>query len=534
MEKYNLVNTSHAADEPIAAIDIGTNSAHLVVAIVLPSGSLKILDTEKVALRLGQALDKNRRLSKEAITRTVATMKSMQEISSSYTTRLRAVATHATREAVNYDELLSAIYNATGIEVEVIDGMEEARLSYLGMRNGLALDQELCLGCDIGGGSTEITIAKGDDIHFVSSLKLGAVTFTSRYLGSGEPNKSQLEDMRRQIIARLMPITRDVSRQKFTKAVASSGTAKALANIHSLMFKHGPLSDPNGYVIEADDLGQIVKTLTKLGDANKIKAQYNIDQNRAEIILAGAMILQSITDAFAIPRWHVSNYSLREGLVIDTYQRLHGPHAHADKDVRWRSVADFGRKFQVEVPYVEHVCDLAAQIYNQLAPTLCKDFDNDELISNPDILHAAAYLHEVGKIINHTSHHKHSYYILSHAGLLGFTLREKQLIALLVRYHRKSSPSDNDTEFGSVFHLNFARVNVLSGILRLATALDRTRRGRVQAVEVQVKKDEIIVSATGKDGEVPEAELMMAHRERKALSKAFDRKVQINAPFALE
>ncbi len=534
MEKYNPIDSHHAADEPIAAIDIGTNSAHLVVAIVLPGGSLKILDTEKVALRLGQALDKNRRLSKDAITRTVNTIKSMQEISSAYTSWLRAVATHATREAVNHDELLTAIYNVTGIEVELIDGMEEARLGFLGMRNGLALDQELCLGCDIGGGSTEITIAKGDDIHFVSSLKLGAVTFTSRYLSGSEPSKAEIEDMRRQIAARLMPITRDVSRQKFVKAVAASGTAKALANIHSLMFKQGVVSDPNGYIIEAADLAQIVKSLVKLGDANKIKAQFNIDQNRAEIMVAGSLILQGITEAFEIPRWHISNFSLREGLVIDTFQRLHGANNNHEKDVRWRSIADFGRKFQVETAYAEHVCDLAAQIYNQLAPHLCKDFDDDELISNPDILHAAAYLHEVGKIINHSQHHKHSFYILSHAGLLGFTQREKQLIALLVRYHRKGSPNENDADFGSVFHLNFARVNVLSGILRLATALDRTRRGRVQNVDIQVRKDEIVISASTADGSVPEAELMMAHRERKALNKAFERKIQINAPFAVE
>ena len=533
MERYSTVPSQHEPNEAIAAIDIGTNSAHLVIARVLPGGSLKILDSEKSPLRLGDYLDKTNRLSKDAILRTINTMSHFQQISSSYTKWIRAVATHATREAINHEELLSGIKDATGIEVEIIDGLEEARLGFLGMRNGLHLDQELCLGCDIGGGSTELTIAKGDDIRFVTSLKLGAVVFTQKYFENTTPTKEKIEELRRHIQARLIPISRDILSHKHSKAVIASGTAKAMAVVHAKMFGKGPLTEPNAYVIPSGELLVVARQLVKLQTAEKIRESFDLDQNRAEIIIAGALILESITTVFEIPSWQISTFSLREGLVADTYSRAYGTNHNLDTDVRWRSVADFGRKFLVETTYVHHVCELSAQIYNQLSAALCSESDEEELNSNPDILHAAAYLHEVGKLISYSQHHKHSFYILSQASILGFTQREKLLIALIVRYHRKASPEREDEAFKGLFGSYFKRVQILSGVLRLATALERTRRGTVRSIKFKISRDEITMSAEGVSGKEPEVELTMAHRERKTLSKCFGRKFRLETKLDL-
>jgi exopolyphosphatase/guanosine-5'-triphosphate,3'-diphosphate pyrophosphatase len=249
------------AQNPIAAIDIGTNSAHLVIAKMDKQSGLRVLDTDKVSLRLGQAVDSAGNITADGIFRTVEAVNHMKELTKSYNASIRAVATHATREAHNYRELLDSVRAETGIEVEVIDGVEEARLVFLGMGFGLPIGGKSCLGVDIGGGSTEIVVGKDNDISYLSSAKLGAVTLTAKYLDPKNPKGKQIEELANHVRSRFAPYVPELKSLEFETAIISSGTAKALASINARLLDTESITDPNGYTISQEELFRIYKKL---------------------------------------------------------------------------------------------------------------------------------------------------------------------------------------------------------------------------------------------------------------------------------
>lgn len=505
----------------IAAIDIGTNSAHLVIAEMDHVGEMRVLDSDKVTLRLGQAINPDGNLSENGMDRTVAAISHMREIIRPYKATTRAVATYATREARNHKKLLQRLQHEAGVKVEIIDGIEEARLSFLGMRYGLILDDIACLGVDVGGGSTEIIIARDDKIDYVSSYKLGAVVLTEKYFNKSGYTKESLTYLREHVHSRLASLSTEARRSKFTKAVAASGTAKALAYFHSRLFNTGTINDPNGYVISRNDLLMMVTKLEQQLTPQKIKESTGIDAARAEIILAGAIILEEVTRQLKVNEWVITSFGLREGLVADTFYRTYGRKSKELPDIQWHSVLQFASRLQLNQAHAIQVKSLAVLIYEQLGRFLRDrdgddDSDHDE---NIKLLKAAAYLREAGKFISQPQYHRHSQYILSNSRLPGFTESERMMLGLIARFQRKQLPNQDNCEELSKRELQ--RLRHLSACLRLAASLDRTRQNRVTGLNIELNKNGAKIQVFHDPTRRPEVEIQKATLEIDTLEKSF-------------
>ena len=231
----------------IGVIDIGTNSCHLLVADIGRQGEIAVLDTDKIPLRLGRHLNAQGELSAAGIANTKEAVERMKEICKGYRADVKAIATHAVRSAVNQHELIQAVYDSCGVLIDPIDGIEEARLIFLGMRFGLSLDHNSCLGVDIGGGSTEIICGTSSSISYVDSLKLGAVTMSMRFLNDA-PTDYKIEELQEFITTELESNIVPPEQLDFTTAIVSSGTGKALAAIDYYLRSGKTLKDVNGYV----------------------------------------------------------------------------------------------------------------------------------------------------------------------------------------------------------------------------------------------------------------------------------------------
>ena len=509
---------------PIAAIEIGTNSAQLIISTFNDQGELTILDSHKAVLRLGEALSEEKMLSDQAITNTIIALKHMQSIAASYSPIYRVVATHATRLARNHKEFFQSIYDETGLYLSLIAGEEEARLTSLGMQEGLPLENKTFLGVDIGGGSTEIVICKGDQISYVTSLDIGSVILNKKFLSHDKIKKPHLKSLETEISLRLSSLRDDIKSFNFDCAVISSGAAKTIASIHSQEFLDEKLEDPNGYHLKREDIEFLHHTLKKFRSPEAIKNHWELDADRAKIILAGSSILTLLTQLLNVNEWIVSSDGLREGLVLDTISRLHGPLIKGSQDVRWKNILNLGRKYNINNLYADKVTHLSLEIFDQIGQKT-PDYVRNGIgvqISDRGILKAAAWLHECGKFIGFPKYHKHSLYLIANSRLMGFSEKERRLIGLVCRFHRKGKANQKNFDCSDLNSKECKRVNYLASILRVAAAANRSRQGLIKTIHLRwdSSKLDFIIETTKKV--VPEVDFYKLSQEKKLLEELLE------------
>jgi exopolyphosphatase/guanosine-5'-triphosphate,3'-diphosphate pyrophosphatase len=523
------VRSAAGGTTPVAAIDIGSNSIHLIIARMDKAGQLEILDTEKISVRLGQFLQADGHMSPEGQRRALKTLTHMAKIASAYGAMVRAVATHSFREASNHQALMDEIQAKTGIKIELIDGVEEARLVYLGMRYALPIEHIPCLGMDIGGGSTEIIVARGEQIKFVTSVKLGAVTLTSKHFGAQNVTATAIKKLHEYINLRIEPLGRSVSHNSFKRAIASSGTAKAIAVMHSRIFRKRELLDENGYKLPAKDVRALVGAMERLRSPKRIREVFGVDPARADIILAGAAIMEEVARVFRVKEWTITSFGLREGVIVDSFRRMAGERVGRSRDIRWESVRQLAEQWQVDLEQAEAVTNLAVEIFDKLAGYLHPEQnDKSEWLADRDLLRVAALLHESGKFISQSSYHRHSYYLINHGRIMGFTQDERHLIALVALHHRKAMPKFDQGELKGLHKPEFKRVEFLAGILRLAVALSRSRKRSVKGVTLR-RKPEPRLRIRLRDGADGLVEMQQVEREQDALERAMGWHLAIDA-----
>ena len=520
-------NKQNAAWSYFAAIDIGSNSVHLVVSRIDRFGNMEFLDSEKLSIRLGQELGTDGLISKLGFQKAAHAIKHMLEIAAPYKCTVKAVATFAVRSASNKEEFIHTIKRETGIHVEIIDGQEEARLAFLGMRYGLDIEDKLTLGVDIGGGSTEIILARGDEILFVTSLKLGAVTLSQNLFLGKTPTPKKIKKLEDYIYLRIAALEDEIKPYSFKCAVASSGTAKTIAGIDARL-KKTALSDENGYNFTKSNLDVICKKMVNLRTPKKIKSELKVDESRSEIILAGSLILQSLTKVLKVKTWTVTTYGLREGVVIDSFYRSTTNPIEKVHDIRWRSVKHFADRVGIRRSFAEKSRQLCASMFDQLAQQSTKKLNPEYLKFWREIFETAAYLSEVGKFVGFSGFHKHSYYLISYSRLLGFTEFERLLISLIVRFHRKSSAHRGFAAVKDLSSSDFKQVKLLSTFLRIAVALNRTRRDLI--LDVRLKFAEKVITATlvAESKDMIQAEILSLEQEVTNIELNLDRKFEIN------
>jgi exopolyphosphatase/guanosine-5'-triphosphate,3'-diphosphate pyrophosphatase len=510
--------------EPVvlAALDIGTNSFHLVVARLLDNG-YDIVTREKETVRLGHGGGDMKELSTDAIDRGISSLRRMQRIAASHGATVRAVATSAVREAENAEVFLTRARKEAKIDIEVISGLEEARLIHLGVLQAVpAFDQRLLL-VDIGGGSTEVLVGEHGETLAARSFKLGAVRLTDRFFPGGVTTPKAVNECRSYVRSILATFEREVEDFGFDIAIASSGTAETISRMIHATREDAPLHTFNRFEFEFDELRSIADTLAKKKTSDDRRSTPGLDPGRADIIVAGTLVLEGVADIFKIKRFVYSEAALREGVLLDTISRLQGGALHHLRDVSRNSIRALAERCDDDLNHSAHVAALALQLFDATQPLHGLSTDAREY------LEAGALLANVGLVISHSKHHIHSYYVVRNSELTGLTDTEIEIIAQIARYHRKSAPKASHVEFGRLAPEHQRLVKTLAGILRVAIGLDRSHDGRVRSLMAQVRKDRVVIEALGKRGKEISLELYTANERSDLLEEVLGQRVAIVA-----
>lgn len=472
----------------LAAIDCGSNSFHLLVVRVDEARrSWDTIAKDKEMVRLASDLT-DLELSTAAMDRGVAALKRFRQVAESFgVERLVATATSAVREARNGLEFIARAEREAGVTVELISGTEEARLIYLGVTSAVNFRGRKAAIVDIGGGSTELVIGTATELLFTRSLKLGAVRMHEQYLKGEviEPDAYyRLIAHVKGTLHQIVPLMREVG---YDFLIATSGTALTLAEIDAYEQTVAAPKVMNGYVLPKSRLHALENRLRTMSLKER-QRMAGLPPRRADIIVAGAGILSTVMDELGISELKLCDRALREGIILDALYRegLLEDAGHIHDHVRGRTVRAIGERYDYDRVHGEHVAKLALSIFDQTQPLhgLARTYR--------DVLEGAAVLHDVGFHINHSSHHKHSYYLIRHAELLGFHEPEIELMANVARYHRKSLPKEK--------HLNFKVLSPehrdvalkLISILRIADALDHSCEQKVKEVSVRLEPQETV------------------------------------------
>ncbi len=500
----------------LAAIDIGTNSFHLIIAEVdTNTGKFNILGREKQPVRLGSGSTDMKHLGKDAMERGIEALKKFAALAESAGAPVRAIATSAVREAINQHEFIMRARIEAGIRIEVASGVEEARYIYLGILQSVPVYDKPVFMIDIGGGSTEFLIGKGRDIYYDNSLKLGAIRLTERFFGDKDIDSKAIKHCREYIKGFMTPVTRESIKYNYEIAIGSSGTIINIANIINVSKGSAADARLNNFVFTKDELHAAVAEILEAKTVKQRLKIPGIDPQRADILPAGAILLEQIFKELKIKEMMISEYALREGILLDTIEK---EYLIKDKEhlgnIRYGSVMHLAENFRIEKEHSAHVTKLALNIFD--GTRKLHKLGNTER----EYLEAATILHEVGGFVSHSQHHRHSYYIIRNSEMLGFTENEKEIIANVARYHRKSHPKLKHPDFAKLTGDEQLVVRKLAAILRIADGLDRSHTSSITEIKIVQEENRIIFNITG-NAENIELEIWGANSKKKLFEEVF-------------
>lgn len=474
----------------IAAIDIGTNSFHMVIAKIDSKNRFTVLTRAKEVVRLGSSSNDMKHILPESLERGIETLKRFKMICKSYEADIIAVATSATREAVNKEEFIRRVFEETGIEINIVSGYEEARLIYLGVIQSLDIFDKKILLVDIGGGSTEFLIGEKGIVKFANSLKIGAVRLTHKFDLDRKVSKQNLKDSKTFVKNVLNQVVRSISDSDYEMVIGSSGTINSIGSIINSV--DNPVSEYdvklNGFVMKRKALELAVDKIYKAETPEERTKIPGLDIKRVDIITAGAVILEQVFSELKIEKMTLSSYSLREGLIMNYIQLKSGNFDFGQlRNVRLNSINHLGELSNFDKLHAEQVVKNSLKIFDFLKPIYGLSDESREY------LEAAAYLHDIGYHISHSDHHKHSYYLIRHSEMLGFNEKEIEIIANIARYHRKSHPKSKHDNYNSLDPAGKSIVKKLSGILRIGDALDRSHKNVVRELGFEISEGNFII-----------------------------------------
>ncbi|HKJ96044.1 MAG TPA: exopolyphosphatase [Gammaproteobacteria bacterium] len=462
--------------DQVAAIDLGSNSFHMVVARVV-DGELKVVDRIRETVRLAAGLGEDKLLDRAAFGRAIEALERFgQRLREFPAGSVRAVGTNTLRKARNGRELLAAAGEALGHEIEVISGYEEARLIYLGVAHSLADDGRPRLVIDIGGGSTEFIIGDGFTPRYMESLHMGCVSLTQRFFPDGQITKKRMAEAELAARQQLEPVEQQFLRRGWEREVGASGTIKALEGV---IFQAGW----SARGITPDGLKRLRKALISAGHIDKLNLK-GLSERRAQVIPGGFAVLAGAFDALDIERMEFADGALREGALYDLRGRIW------HEDVRARSVRALAERYHVDSEQAARVEETACMLLSQVRESWGLSDEIDD-----QILRWAAHLHEIGLDISHSQYHKHGEYIAAYSDLAGFSREEQRTLAVLVRTHRRKFPSSLFADLPAGWGETARRLAVL---LRLAVLFHRGRSDQpLPPVSLTADGDRVQLSLEG-------------------------------------
>jgi exopolyphosphatase/guanosine-5'-triphosphate,3'-diphosphate pyrophosphatase len=501
-----------------AAVDIGANSVRLKIARLERGRLLPIVEDREVT-RLGESVFQHGTLSTQAMEQTVRVLRRFHRAAvaagAEYT---RVVATSALRDAENAGAFIDWVHSATGWNLEVISGLEEGRLIHLALMSGMSSARRLrVLLFDLGGGSCEITVSDHGDIKYMVSLPLGAVRLTREFLKHDPPKRKELERATAFITEELRRVEQPLARHRLQVAIATSGTAEALSTVWKRR-RHGrPVTVPTEAVAELRD------ELARIPAAARAKYQ-GIGTRRAEIIVAGAAVYAELLGMVDLPSFRYSRLGLRDGLLaqmVADYDRGTPFQKRIDSERR-NAIASMARQYGVDTKFAERVRALAMQLFDALQRIhrLPQDYR--------DWLAAAAMLHEAGTYVNRAGRNRHTYYLISHSELFGFTAEQRNIVAAIARYIGKSKPAPENRPVRVLSPTDQQYVRKAVVLLRLARALDQSRRGMVRNVDVRSARSRVVLDLETKRGSI-ELERWALEKEKRYFREVFGRELVLAA-----
>jgi exopolyphosphatase/guanosine-5'-triphosphate,3'-diphosphate pyrophosphatase len=507
-------------DLRLAAIDIGSNSLHMVVAQVGLDGAVTPVWRAKEMVGLGRASFPSRRLSRAAIEQAILALRRFQqEAYNLHCEKIVAVATSAVREATNGGDLIERARRDLGVRVRVVSARDEARLIYLGVRHACDLKGGPHLIVDIGGGSVEFVVADEQRPLLLESRKLGAARMTAQFVRSDPIDARDLGKLLAHYEEELSPIVEDVLALRPTVAWGTSGT---LENIAAMCGAAPSTDGRQPAVIEPDRLSRLVGKLleSRAKDREKIEG---LDAQRRDQIVAGALLANEIVRRLSLRKMTLCNSALREGLLVE-YIARHMPDLTVRRqipDPRRRSILQLARRCNWEQPHSEHVSKLALQLFDQLTHLHGMGQKERELIEY------GCLLHDIGWHIAGKRHHQHSMYLILHGDLRGFSEQEIYVIANIARYHRKRPPDNDDAPFAALPPRAKKIVCVGAAILRIADGLDRSHNHVVSALRCRTRDGRVTVRLDTRGD--PALEIWAAKRKRDLFEDVFERPISFKS-----
>ncbi len=516
-------NSVKAPHRTIAFLDIGTNSIRLLMVRINPNHSYTVITQHKEVVRLGEGEFVEQTLQPEAMQRAILVCQKFAELARQREAdEIIAVATSATREASNQAEFIQRLKDEAGLDVRAISGLEEARLIYLGVASGIHLEEQQGLFIDIGGGSTELIVGDQHNHYILDSMKLGSIRLTTMFFlpnetGPVAPERYALiQNYVRNVVIRAV---QRIQPYKIDIGIGSSGTIINLADIAAHYFYKRKLERDD--VITHEQLKAVIQMLRSkpLEERRQVPG---INPERADIIIAGAAILDVVMEMLHIPAIKISDRGLRDGLLMDYLSRTDQSLVLGRLSVRERSVLQLARTVNFDEAHARHVARLALQLFDSAYGLGLHKLGRKER----ELLEYSSLLHDIGAFLSYQNHQAHTHYLIRNADLLGFDQKEVSIMSLAALHHRKSLPNKRSPGFAELDEHSQETVRVLGIMLRLAESLDRSHSGAVHRVHfVQGESKSVVMELISNQD--CQLEIWGVANHKEPFEKTFRRKLDV-------
>ena len=504
----------------IAAFDLGSNSFHLLVVDAHPDGSFVPLVREKDMLRLGDAVGREGRIPEALADRAVATVERFRKVAvGAGSDEIHACATSALREAENGGEVVDRMAAEAGVKVRVINGQEEARLIFEAVRASVVIDPGPALCLDLGGGSLELMVGDRSRLQGLWSVPLGVARLSAELVTGDPVTPEDIRRVEKRVTGVLAPLAERVAELRPAMAVGSSGTFCDLAAMVAARRTGSVPRSVNQFSFSREELLTLHEELLVMRAAERARIP-GLEAKRADIIPTGSTLLLAAMELFGFDRLTVSEWALREGIVLDAIPRHEASDWSGDpRAIRATSVLQLARRCNWDEGHSRQTARLALHLFDQTADLHRLGPDDRELLEH------AGLLHDIGEHVSTESHHKHSAYLIQHGRLRGFAPHEVDFVAALARAHRGAGPRPSHEPFASLDRDAKDRVVRLAALLRVADGLDRGRAGAVDDVEVVLNgtRAQLRVKAAGDIS----IELWGARRKRELFERIFERRLDV-------
>lgn len=505
----------------VAFIDIGTNSVRLLLVRINPNGSYQPLTKQKETVRLGDKEFIDKILQSNAMERAAIVCKKFVELARAYRAEeIIAVATSATRDAGNKVQFLEMLKKEANLEVCTISGNEEARLIYLGVSSGLRLGYSKALFIDIGGGSTEVSVGDQKQYYFLHSFDLGSIRLTNMFLPDekGPVTEERYDQIKSYIRHHAEDVIAEFSKYRIECAVGSSGTIENLARI-AFVYLH-KTSHESYEKLEYEDLKKIVGAMCALPLEERRKFP-GINAQRADIIIAGAAIIETFMEELGLSEIRVSKYGLREGLLVDYISKSEFSYMITQMSVRKRSIMQLGLACNFDEEHAHTVTRLALELFDSIQALGIYEFAENER----ELLEYGSTLHDIGTFLSYDTHQTHAYHLIRESNLLGFQPEEVEIIANLAYFHRKNTPKKKHPNLAGLSGDAVKSVKVLSTLLRIAEGLDRSHTGIISHVRFYIASTDSLVLEMHAQKEC-QLEIWEVEKQKKYFKKIFEYDLQ--------